>query len=96
MLRYDPPMKCLGHPSGPLCQGTGNRDDSNPSAIGRPFITAEGRRTRGKRERERRKEERGGEKRVGVTDRGNGADKWPQKFSINQQLICCPFKANTT
>lgn len=38
----------------------------------------------------------GGAEGEGVTDEGNGADKWPQKFSINQQLICCPFKANTT
>lgn len=47
---------------------------------------------------EREEEEREGKKEEvgGVTDRGNGADKWPQKFSINQQLICCPFKANTT
>ena len=35
---------------------------------------------------------RGGRKGAGVTDRGNGADKWPQKFSINQALICWPYK----
>lgn len=91
-----PLLKCLGHQSRPLCQGTGNRDASNPLAIGRSFITAEGRRKRGEGEREREGEEGGKEKGVGVTDRGNSADKWPPKFSINQQLICCPFKANTT
>lgn len=57
-----PLLKCLGHQSGPLCQGTGNRDDSNPLAIGRSFITTEGKRTRGEAERDRGE---GGRKKMG-------------------------------
>lgn len=85
----------LGHQSGPLCQGTGNRDDSNPLAIGRSFITTEGRRTRGEVERDGREGERnqwGG----GCHRQGQQCRQMGPKFSINQQLICCPFKANTT
>lgn len=48
------------------------------------------------RERKRLGRFVGGREGGGDTDRGNGADKWPPKFGINQQLICCPVKANTT
>lgn len=89
-----PSLKCLGHQSGPLCQGTGKRDDSNPLAIGRSFITTEGKRTRGEAERDggegrgREKKNGGRVSQTGATVQTNG----PKNSVLISNWFAAPLK----